>query len=254
MLEISKQDRIVNIRLNAPPRNVLTSTLQTALRDELARLRGSRDHNAVLLSTALPDFSVGADVAEHIGRDNCRRMLNAAHSLIAEVLRHPVPVIAALKGHCLGGAFELALACDMIFASEDTQVGLPEITLGCYPPAAMVLAEAKLPALVAHELVLTGAIFSARELAKRGAGLRITSDLPQAERELAARLSGLPRGPLEESTRLLRCGAAERFEAAIGGVESSYLERLLAMRDATEGPQAFLEKRAPQWDHTGADE
>jgi cyclohexa-1,5-dienecarbonyl-CoA hydratase len=244
-------NRIVELRLNAPPRNILTAELQSRLAAEFTRLRSLRDHNVVVLTTALPDFSAGADVSEHIGRDNCERMLKSAHELIAAILRHPVPVVVCVRGHCLGGAFELALACDHVVAHEDSRMGLPEITLGCYPPAALVLAPMKLPASLAAELVLSGRVFTARELAPQ-AGWHITPDLEAATSEILSRYAALPREPLEEATRLMRCGAAERFEAAIGGIERDYLDRLLAMPDAQEGPRAFLEKRPPRWQHNQA--
>lgn len=248
--DVTLRDRIATVQLNAPPRNILTSELQTALAQAFRALRASRDHNAVMLTTALVDFSAGADVAEHVGRENVMRMLKAAHALIAEVLRHPVPVVACIRGNALGGGFELALACDQIVAHEAARLGTPEITLGCYPPAATVLAPAKLPALLAHELVLTGHIFTASELANRGAGLQVVPDLEAAVADMAKTYGSLPRGPLEEATRLVRCGAAERFESAIGGIEQAYLDRLLQMHDAIEGPTAFLAKRKPAWDHS----
>lgn len=243
------RSRAARLRLDAPPRSVLTAALQAELAKAVASLRKRRDHNVLLIESALADFSVGADVAEHADRVSGAAMLRAAHGLIAELLRHPVPVIAVVRGNCLGGAFELALACDQMLADADAGLGLPEIKLGCYPPAAMILASQRLPAWLAHEMVQGGQIYTARELASRGAGLAIVDDLAGAAEQAAARYAALPRGPLEHATRLLRAGAAERFEAAIGGIESDYLERLLALDDAIEGPKAFLEKRSPRWNH-----
>lgn len=247
--ELVVNNRVALVVLNSPPRNILTSQLQVRLADAFATLRAGRDHNVVFLISALADFSVGADVAEHVGRENVQRMLKAAHGLIAEVLRHPVPVVACLRGHALGGAFELALACDHIIAAADTKLGTPEIVLGCYPPAATVLAPQKLPAGLANEMVLSGRVFSAPEMAQR-AGIEVVADLEEAVKATGARYADLPRGPLEEATRLMRCGAAERFESAIGAIEAAYIDKLLQMHDATEGPQAFLAKRKPVWDHT----
>lgn len=248
-LHCELENRVARISLDAPPRNILTSQLQAQITDALAALCGRRGHNVVILHSALPDFSVGADVAEHIGRDNVQRMLKAAHGLIAEVLRHPVPVVACLRGQALGGALELALACDHIIADPDARLGTPEIALGCYPPAATVLAPMKLPLTLANEMVLSGRIYTAQELATRGAALEVVPDLDTAIKTIGERYAALPRGPLQEATRLMRCGAAERFEAAIGAIEAAYLDKLLQMGDALEGPKAFLAKRKPVWDH-----
>lgn len=244
-------DRAARLTLNAPPRNVLTAAMQSALAESIAHLRVSRAHNVLLIDSALADFSAGADVAEHAGVEQSEKMLRAAHGLLAELLRHPVPVIACVQGNCLGGAFELALACDQLIATPEARLGLPEIKLGCYPPAATILATQKLFGWLVFEMIQGGGIYSAKELASRGAGLVVASDLAEAAEAAAARYAALPRGPLEHATRLMRCGAAERFEAAIGGIERDYLERLLALDDAQEGPRAFLEKRPPRWNHAG---
>jgi cyclohexa-1,5-dienecarbonyl-CoA hydratase len=242
---VTTENRVARISINAPPRNVLTAELQAGLRDAVCELARTDDHNVLVLESALPDFSAGADVAEHIGREATGRMLKAAHSLISAVLAYPVPVLAGIRGMCLGGGFELVLACDRVIADATARVGLPEIRLGCFPPAGMVLAPQKLGALVAARLVTGGEVVPAAEVP----GIEI-ADVNAKALEYA----NLPRGPLTEATRLLRSGAAERFEAAVGGLEQAYLERILSLRDAEEGPRAFLEKRKPVWDHKGFDE
>jgi cyclohexa-1,5-dienecarbonyl-CoA hydratase len=248
-LEVSR--RVATFTLDSPPRNVLTAELQRALAAEVAALNRRADHNLLVIASGLEVFSAGADVAEHATREQAEPMLRAAHGLIEALLRSPVPTLAAVNGACLGGAFELVLACDRVLARADAPCGLPEITLGCYPPAGLVLGAQKLaPALLA-ELVTTGARLPASEISARGAGWRIVpaDGFPAALAE--SREAGLatPRGPLEEATRLLRCGAAERFRAAIEPLERAYLERLLALSDALEGPRAFLEKRPARWIH-----
>lgn len=249
LVEVTITQRVANVRLNAPPLNILTAALQNELREAFEALRGKDDHNAVLLTSALTDvFSSGADVAEHIGRENCQAMLQAAHSLIAEVLRCPVPTICVATGACLGGAFELALACDQIIARPETKFGTPEIRLGCYPPAALLLMPQKLPALLAAELIQSGLHMTASDMNQRGAGLRI-ADTADPIAEVIQTYGALPRGPLVEATRLLRAGAAERFVSAVGSIEAAYLERLLSLKDAAEGPEAFLAKRKPAWNH-----
>lgn len=252
-VEVSVEQRVARVSLNAPPLNVLTAAVQDELRGAFEALRQRDDHNAVLIQSALEGvFSAGADVAEHIGHDNCKRMLESAHGLIAEVLRCPVPTIAVINGRCLGGAFELCLACDQLVALPDAQLGTPEIKLGCYPPAALVLMPQKLPGALAAELIQSGRVFPAAELQKRGAGLRLAEGehaLRAVGDELIETYSNLPRGPLAEATRLLRSGAAERFRAGVGSIEQAYLQRLLSLHDAAEGAEAFLAKRKPDWDH-----
>lgn len=252
-VDVSISDRIARITITAPPLNILTAALQDDLRVALESLRGRTDHNAVSLESGLDNvFSAGADVGEHLGREKTSTMLRSAHALIAELLRCPVPTVCVVDGPCLGGAFELALGCDQIVASTSSKFGTPEIMLGCYPPAAIVLMPQKLPAMLAAELIQTGRTLTASELSKRGSGLRVANEkqiLTEIVSELSAGFSALPRGPMVEATRLLRAGASERFLAQVGGIEQAYLERLLSLNDAKEGPEAFLAKRKPQWDH-----
>lgn len=237
--------RIATVTINSPPLNILTSALQDELRMAFEGLRAREDHNAVFLQSGLPGkFSAGADVAEHMGVENCRRMLKAAHALIAEVLACPVPTVCVVDGPCIGGAFELALACDQLVATSASSFGTPEIRLGCYPPAALVLMPQKLPPLLGAELIQLGRIISAHELAARGSGISLDRDTS----ELAAAFAALPRAPLVEATLLLRAGAASRFSAEVGGIEQAYLERLLELPDSAEGPAAFLAKREPKWE------
>lgn len=248
---IQVADRVVSLRLNAPPLNILTTALQNELTVEVKQLAGRNDVNLLVIESALPNiFSAGADLREHLGRENVASMLHAAHGLIAELLRFPVPTLCAVRGNCLGGAFELMLACDQWLVSEGGGLGLPEITVGCYPPAALVLAPQKLPAPLAAEMIQTGRILPAAEFCVRAGCVMVQGTaFDAALAEARARHPALPRGVLAEATRLLRAGAAARFAAAVGGIEASYLERLLALNDATTGPKAFLAKSKPHWDH-----
>lgn len=253
-VNVEIRDRVATIHMDSPPLNVLTTALQNQLREEFASLRQRDDHNVVMLQSALPGkFSSGADVNEHIRRDNVECMLQAAHGLIAEVLRCPVPTIACLNGDCFGGAFELALSCDQIVGISTARLGTPEIKLGCYPPAALVLMPMKLPPMLAYELVSRGSALTTRELGARGAGIQVVGadDFETTVIETAQSYANLPRGVLVEATRLMRAGASARFQSAIGPIEAAYLERLLKLPDATEGPRAFLEKRSPTWTHDG---
>lgn len=247
---ISVHGRVARVTLNAAPLNILTAALQDSLSREIAALNKRDDFNLLVVQSALAHFSAGADVSEHLGREKVSAMLKAAHGLIENLLACPVPTLAAVRGHCLGGALELALACDMLLAAEDAQLGLPEIRLACLPPAALVLAPMKWPAALCAELLTSGATLTGAELAARAGIVAVpVSNWTDRVEALCARYASLSRAALCEATRLLRPGAAERFRAQVGAMESVYLERVLAMDDAAEGVRAFQEKRAPVWNH-----
>lgn len=246
---LSVEHRVARITLSAPPLNILTASLQQDLAEQVRALNQRQDFNVLVIRSALTVFSAGADVREHAGRDNVSKMLKAAHGLIAALLDCPVPTLAAINGTCLGGAFELALACDTVVARDDAQLGLPEISLACFPPAALVLGSWKLPPMLLAELLTRGQPLSAATLASRGAGFA-TAAGAEYERALdaaSARYAGLSHDALTLTTRLLRPGASARFTAQVSAAENAYLEQLLTSPDATEGVAAFLEKRAPRY-------
>jgi enoyl-CoA hydratase/carnithine racemase len=218
---------------------------------EITALNKRDDFNVLVISSALEVFSAGADVGEHRGRDNVAAMLKAAHKLIGALLECPVPTLAAVNGTCLGGALELALACDTIIASEGAKLGLPEISLACIPPAAMVLGAWKLPSLLQAELVTRGELMTARELGQRGAGFAVAShaEFAAAVEDACKRHASLSRGALTEAVRLLRPGDGARFLALVQPVERAYLEGILRLPDSEEGVRAFLEKRPPEFRH-----
>jgi cyclohexa-1,5-dienecarbonyl-CoA hydratase len=245
------ENRIARLALAAPPRNVLTAALQSAMANALREANRRDDFNLLVVESAVPGaFSAGANVAEHLGRENVQRMLAASGSLVAALLAMRVPTLAAVDGPCLGGGFELVLGCDHWLVSDRSSLGLPEITLGCFPPAAMVLGPQKLASPLAAAMITTGRVLDAAEFCSRGNARCVpAAAFATALQGICAHHAGLPRGSLEIATRLLRPGAAERFEAAFGPVVTAYLEQLLPLHDAREGPEAFLAKRKPAWNH-----
>jgi hypothetical protein len=111
----------------------------------IAALHGAflsyRDHTGlrgVLLDAEGPHFSFGASVEEHLP-DRCATMLASLHALILAMLEFPAPILVAVRGQCLGGGLEVALAGGPIFAAPDAQLGQPEMKLGVFAPAASCL-------------------------------------------------------------------------------------------------------------------
>jgi cyclohexa-1,5-dienecarbonyl-CoA hydratase len=162
----------------------------------------------------------------------------------------PAPTIAAVRGQCLGGGFELALACDLIVTEDSAQFGLPEIKLGVFPPAGAALLPLRIGSARAAEMVLTGTSSTAAQAA--AAGL-INKVFPNGE--LEPQLDGwLQRDFLPRSAPALRFAAqaARRslmraLEVDLPALERIYLDELMQAADASEGVLAFMEKRQPCW-------
>ena len=200
----------------------------------------------VTLEGAGADFSFGASVPEHRA-DQIGRVLPEAHALIGDLIALPAPTAAIVRGRCLGGGCELALACDFIFAADDATFGLPEIALGVFPPAAAVLMPWRAGGARATRAVLTGATQSATEW--HAAGL-VERTAPAAqlsatvEEWFAATLGRWSAETLRHTVRTIRAPLVRMIEQDLPEAERRYLAELMRTHDAPEGIEAFIEKRS----------
>ncbi len=244
-----RDGRLLRLRLNRPKANIVDAEMIAALDAAFAGLEENRGAQAVLLDHAGPHFSFGASVEEHLpGR--CADMLRGLHALIKRMLAAPVPILVAVKGQCLGGGLEVAMAGQLIFAAPDAKLGQPEIKLAVFAPAASCL----LPRLVARQhaedLLYSGRSITGQRAADIGLALRADAD-PEAA-ALAyfdEHLACLSASTLGFAVEAARGRLRKEVGADLDRVETLYLEGLMNSRDAVEGLQAFLEKRPAKWEH-----
>ena len=200
--------------------------------DELAPARPLK---LLSIDALAPDFSFGASIPEHAPGE-IDRVLPQAHALIQKLLAFPAPTAALVRGRCLGGGFEIALACDFIFAEQGAVFGLPEIALGVFPPAASALLPARTGAARAAAAILTGAAAPAEEWRQAG----LVSFVSGAGRSAEA---------LRHATVAARLHVRHIVGTLLPQLERLYLDNLMQTEDAREGIAAFLEKRLPGWTH-----
>jgi len=197
-------------------------------------------------------FVGGADITEFLGlaEQGAAASVRRGLDLFNKIENFPKPVIAAVNGVCAGGGMELAMACDIRFASESAKFGMREVTLGIIPGWG---GNQRLPRLVgrgrAMEMLLTGDWVTADAAARYGLVNRVFGDnelLTQA-RNLGRKLA-LSSGPLamryiKRSVNVgLDRGTSAGFEADVEGVEA-----IMKTKDAAEGVTAFLGKRRPKF-------
>ena len=237
------------LRFEAPNGNALTIELLERLLGALHELAGRPHLRLLTIEGAGRDFSFGASIPEHAPA-RIGRALAAMREVILALLDVPAPTAAIVRGRCLGGGFELALACDGIFAAEDARLGLPEVNLGAFPPFGAVLLPARVAGAHATRAVVTGHVQTAVEW--EGTGLLALVAPPERldgavqawfTRHLAAKSAVALRHAARAARHALRQHARETFPA----LEARYLDDLMGTEDAVEGVAAFVERRTPHW-------
>jgi enoyl-CoA hydratase len=226
--------------------NALDRPTLEELRDRLLELRDDADARVVVLTGAGEKaFVAGADIKymSGLGVDQAKEWGGLGHQCGQLLETMPKPTIAAINGFALGGGCELALACDLRYASSTAKLGQPEINLGIIPGWGGTQRLARVCGLgVAKDLILTGRIVDADEALRIGLVNGVHEPVLDKAREVAALLA---------SKSPLALAAAKRaVNHALQGnhVENLYHEAdefgtLFASEDAHEGMTAFVEKR-----------
>lgn len=242
---------LLRLVLNKPKGNVLSLEMMQALSKELEAQKDNPHLRAVFVRGAGKHFSFGASVEEH-QKEQAPSMLAGFHAMIRQVASYPVPVIALVEGSCLGGAFELILACHIVFASPTAALGCPEIKLGVFPPVLAAIGSHRLGGPLAERMILTGDTIDAATAEKSGMVSAIFSgENPEEELIEWYRKSLLPLSAfaIRQNARVVRIGSG--MLAALGApldtIERQYVDEVLASHDGNEGIHSFLERRKPVW-------
>jgi enoyl-CoA hydratase/carnithine racemase len=250
LVETSLERHVALLRLNRPEvRNALSPEMMEELASELERLDPDPEVRCIVIAGSEKVFAAGADIKAMSERSFEEALRHPAASFWRRVAAVKTPLIAAVSGYALGGGCELALACDMIVASDTALFGQPEITLGIIPGGggsqrlARVLGKQR-----AMEYVLTGRRFDAdmalemglvNKVVKKGAWL-------QEAMELALTIADRP--PI--ATRLAKQAVLAADETTLSAgleTERRLYELAMATEDRVEGTKAFLEKRDPEF-------
>ena len=244
------EGRVGIVQLNRPKaRNALNRELMTELMDALTAYDRDPSVGCLVVAGDERAFAAGADIKEMATATPTSMMTNSFIDLWDRLRAIGKPIIAAVSGFALGGGCELAMACDMIVASETAQFGQPEINLGVIPGAGgtqrMTRAVGK---AVAMEMVLNARFLPAAEAMRYGLVNRVYP--VEVYLEEAIRLAGeiAERAPV--AVRLAKEAVNAVFEMPLrAGLEHErrlfYL--LFSTTDQKEGMDAFVNKRRPEW-------
>ncbi len=245
LLEI--QDRVAVVTLNAPERrNAIDLEMVNALHADLTRLESVTDLAAIVIVGAGDKaFAAGADIAQ-LEKRTARDAAAAINStLFKRIEDFPVPSIAAIRGFCLGGGCELAIACDLRVAGQSARLGQPEVTLGIMPAAGGTY---RLPRLIglgrARELIYTGRIVDAAEAERIGLVNRVVPDGEVLDTALALAREIAHNGALAVRAAKASINALARpNEGMAVTLESSLQAVLFDSADKHARMQAFLDKK-----------
>lgn len=241
-------DGVAKVTLNHPPVNIMDIPTMREMNQALESLQGDEESKVVLFGATGKAFCAGVDVKDHTV-DKVGEMVEVFHRIFRLMWSLEIPTIAAVNGAALGGGCELATFCDMVIASQKATFGQPEIQVGVYPPVAAVVFPRLMPHMKAMELLLTGAVVDAHEAERLGIVNKVVP-VDSFEDEVTGfvgRLAALSGIVLRMTKRAALQGMTLGFEEALGLSEDLYLNQLMKTHDATEGLQAFVEKRKPVW-------
>ena len=238
------------IQINRPQQ---LNALNTVVMEELVVALEEFDRNdqvgCIVITGHQRAFAAGADIKEMVDATAVEMLKRNSIARWDRIRQIKKPVIAAVSGFCLGGGCELAMACDLIVASESAQFGQPEINIGVIPGAGgtqrLTRALGKSRAM---ELILTGRYLSAREAEQFGLVAHVVPLEVYLDEALKLANEIAARPPI--AVRFAKEAINKAFETPLS--EGLEFERLLfyflfATEDQKEGMRAFVEKRKAEW-------
>jgi cyclohexa-1,5-dienecarbonyl-CoA hydratase len=245
-IAVEVQSPAARIVLKNPPLNVIDVAMMEELRASLEQIEARPEISVIVFAGSEQAFSSGVDIAAHTP-DKVRDMLTAFHSVIRSVVASRKLTVASVRRHCLGGGAELALMCDIVYASPDSVWGFPEIKLACYPPVASVALSAIVGQKLAAELILTGRTLSGEEAFAAGLVNGLADDPETLVAECVQRVSQLSSKAIAVAKKAFYAWDAIHFDKGLARAEQIYFDDLMNTADAHEGIAAFMERRRPKW-------
>jgi enoyl-CoA hydratase/carnithine racemase len=253
VIQLERHDRVGLIRIHRPDAmNALNDAVMNGLRDALDQLEADAGIGCVVLTGSEKVFAAGADIVAMQNLDFAQAYSTDFITRNWERLRTcRKPLIAAVSGFALGGGCELAMMCDLVFASETARFGQPEIKIGTLPGAG---GTQRLPRAVgkalAMDLCMTGRLMDAHEALRAGLVSRVLPAETLLEETLATakKISAYSLPAL----MMMKEAINRAYESPLSeGIwfERRMLHASFALQDQKEGMQAFVEKRTAKFVH-----
>jgi len=249
-IEYLYEDTVARVSLDDGKANILDAIMMREITEFLVSLKNKNNIKLVTFEGGGNNFSYGASVAEHT-KDKAAEMLEGFHKMFFTLVDLHIPTLAKISGQCLGGGFELPLACNFIFADKSAKIGQPEIILSVFAPPASVMLPMKVGNARAEELLITGKIISADEAKSMGLINEVFEDKAAMETAtndwIKKNILGKSASSLRFATKAARASFDFFMLKHLPYFFELYIKELMETHDANEGINAFLEKRKPIW-------
>lgn len=270
---ISIDDGVADVRLNRPDKmNALDGPMFRAIGAAIDRLADDRSVRAVVLSGEGRGFSAGLDIASFLGADGDAdtaggeadageggssfemlghrpdgRITNLAQHVARGWTDLPMPVIAAVHGHALGGGIQIALGADIRIAAPDARFSVLEIRWGLLPDMTGLQSLSRLVGLdVAKELAFTGRMVSGPEAVELGIATRVADDPRSEALDLARQIAGKNPHAIRGIKELANASGTRPLAESLRE-ETRLMVELIGSPNQTEAVMAHLEQRAPEF-------
>lgn len=249
LIESEKQGAVQILRVHRPEAlNALNSNVLEALDKALDAIDLDQVRTLIITGTGEKAFVAGADIAQmkDLGEEEAQAYASLGHKVMRKIETLPIPVIAAINGYALGGGNELAMSCDIRYASENAVFGQPEVGLGITPGFGGTQRLARLigSRSTANEIILSARNIKADEALRIGLVSAVFPPeelLPQAMK-LAERIAKNAPIAVRASKRILQEGLDDSLEEGLKK-EVIAFSHCFTTQDQKEGMSAFLEKR-----------
>lgn len=249
-VEYTHDNSVARIILDDGKGNILDNIMMNELISLLKSYKTNNNIKLITFEGAGKNFSFGASVEEHT-KDKAEEMLITFHKIFHTIIDLHIPTMAKISGQCLGGGFELPLACNFIFADKTAKVGQPEILLGVFAPPASIMLPLKIGNARAEELLITGRIISAEEGKNIGLLNEVFEDRETMDSEIdkwiQKNILGKSASSLRYATKAARASFDYFMKKNLPVFTDLFVNDLMETEDGNEGINSFLEKRKAVW-------
>ncbi|OGV99747.1 MAG: hypothetical protein A3I04_02680 [Nitrospinae bacterium RIFCSPLOWO2_02_FULL_39_110] len=251
-IELSIEGGIAFLILDNPPLNLLSSILLSELKDTIEKLKSNSKVRVIIIMGKGKFFGAGADIKELSAIKTKRegeKFARAGQDILNLIESLEKPVIAAINGPCIGGSNELAMACHLRIASEETWFSQPEISLGIIPGFG---GTQRLPRLVgkarAMETILTGGRIASLDAFAIGLVNKVVkgNELIKEAKALAEIIGSKGMAAVKACLDAVNSGMDTSFKKGLDK-EAKLFGMLCETEDKEEGITAFVEKRVPRF-------